>query len=213
MRPLSPFLLVGALLAASCSAFFPPGNPVDFCVEQAAAWCDLQFKCCTATERKGDPLGLFAGRPISRRAPSDAGECHAVMAELCRGTIDAQNESLVEERITYDADEAADCLAEVRTAVDDCDPAAFFDAQGSYLVNLLDSGRPGVLGDACDNAVEGNVDENDECFASYECQRGSCVVTTFDEVTAEGECQGNDSPQNPFEDNIEFEICDGLEDE
>lgn len=210
MRALPSSLFAGALLT-SCSAFFPPGNPVDFCIEQASAFCDLQFKCCSAGERRDDPLGLFDGPPTTRHAPSDPGECLGMMSDLCHGTIDAQNESLVEERISYDADEAADCLADVRSAVDECDPGAFFDAQGSYLVQLLDSGRPGVLGDSCDNALEGNVDENDECFASYECQRGACIVTSSD-VTAEGECQGTDNPQNPFENNLDFQICDGLED-
>ena len=212
MRSTTAPLAVTALLAASCSAFFPPGNPVDFCVEQAGAWCDLQFKCCTAVERRADPLGVFNGRPTARRAPSDPGECLGVMTDLCRGTVDAQNESLVEERITYDADEAADCLADMRTAIDECDPEAFFDAQGSYLSQLLDNGRPGVLGDGCDNAIEGAVEENDECFASYECEKGACVVNSGD-ITAEGECQGSDTPQNPFENNFDFEICDGLEDE
>lgn len=206
---------IAALLAvassSACSVFLPPGSPVDFCVEQAAAYCDLQFNCCTAQERRGDPFGLFTGTAVNRRAPSDAGECLGIMTDICHATIDAQNESLAEERIEFDADEAEDCIVELREAVAECDPGAFFEAQGTYLSQLVDTGRPGVLGRGCDNAIEGAVDEGDECFASYECQRGQCQPTTGD-VTAEGECVGSDVAQNPFEGNIDFEICDGRED-
>lgn len=207
---------IGALACASitgCSVFFPPGSPVDFCVEQAAAFCDLQFKCCTAAERRADLLGAFGGSAVTRRAPSDAGECLGVMTDICYATVDAQAESLREERVEFDPDEAEDCITELRTAVDECDPQAFFEAQGTYLASLIDSGRPGVLGDGCDNVIEGVVDEGDECFASYECQKGQCLATGPD-VTIEGECVGTDTPVNPFDNaNVDFEYCDGLEEE
>jgi hypothetical protein len=199
-----------------CSVFFPPGSPVDFCVEQAAAFCDLQYKCCTASERSADLLGVFrGGGAVTRRAPSDAGECLGVMTDICYATIDAQNESLREERIEFDPDEAEDCIVELRTAVDECDPEAFFEAQGTYLASLIDTGRPGTLGDGCDNAIEGTVDEGDECFASYECDKGQCVnQSSGAEQTLEGECFGTDEPINPFDgSNADFEYCDGLEEE
>lgn len=216
ISPTSPALLATITVGfTSCSLLFPPGTPVDFCVEQAAAFCDLQFNCCTAAERQADPLGVFNGAAIRRRAPSDAGECLGVMTDICYATIDAQNESLAEERIEFDPEEADSCIADLREAVDACDPEAFFEAQGTYLASLIDSGQPGILGDGCDNAIEGNVDEGDECFATYECKKGGCFPTGVGgDITSEGECQGSETPTNPFDNaNVDFEICNGLVEE
>jgi hypothetical protein len=206
--------LLGAAFSSSCF-LFPPGTPVDFCIRQAELYCDMQFNCCTATERQRDPLGVFTGAPTARWAPSSQGECVDVMADVCRAGAEQQNVSLAEERITYDGDEAVDCLETMATAVAECNMADFFEAQGTYLAQLLDNGQPGILGDGCDNAIEGAVEENDDCFAQYECESGACVNQSVgDEFTLEGECQGDGKPQNPFDAaNIEFEICDGLDDE
>lgn len=204
--------LMAALFSSSCG-FLPPGTPVDFCIEQARLFCDLQYRCCTAAERRADPLGLFGGPAVARKAPSTAGECVEVVAEVCRASVEQQNESLREERIQYDADEAVDCLDDLRKAVDECDATEFFESGGTWLSGLLDNGQPGVLGDSCDNAIEGNVDTGDECFASYECEKGSCVVqNTGGDISAEGECTGEGTPQNPMDSSVELEICDGLDD-
>lgn len=207
------FIVAAAVAATSCS-LLPPGNPVDFCVEQARAFCDLEFRCCTAFERQNDPFDLLGGPAVRRHAPSSAGECVDLMIEICQAGAAQQNESLVEERIQYDADEAVDCLEDLRKAADECNPATFFEASGTYLSGLLHTGQPGVLGDSCENALEGVVESGDECFASYECETGACVTQPGpNEVTAEGECAGDTRPENPFEQNIDFEICDGLGDE
>lgn len=191
----------------------PPGNPVDFCIEQARLFCDLQYRCCTAGERRADPLGLFSGPSTARKAPSSAGECVDVLAEVCRASAEQQNESLVAERIQYDPDEAVDCLDDMRKAVDECDATEFFDASGTYLSSLIDNGQPGVLGSSCDNAIEGAVETGDECFASWECEKGACLVQSVGgDITAEGECTGDGTPQNPLDGTVEIEICDGLED-
>lgn len=191
----------------------PPGSPVDFCIEQARVYCDLQYRCCTAGERRADPLGVFSGPSTIRHAPSTAGECVDVLAEVCRASADQHNESLTEERIKYDADEAVDCIDAMRKAVDECDATEMFEASGTWLSSLIDSGQPGVLGDACDNAIEGNVETGDECFASYECEKGSCVVQNLGgDISAEGECVGDGTAQNPLDGTVEIEICDGLED-
>ncbi len=198
-----------------CYQLFPPVKPVDFCVEQARLYCELQFRCCTAIERTDSPLGLLRTAATSRAAPSTEGECTDVIAGVCRAAAAQQDESLVEERIEFDVDEAGDCLDDLSEAVADCDAGDFFDAQGTYLLQMLSDGQPGVLGDACDGAIDGDVDDDDTCFASYECKSNACVVTPGpNEVTAEGECfegGGGDAP-NPF-DNVKFEICDGLDDE
>ena len=204
--------LVATVALTSCM-LLPPGNPVDFCIEQARLFCDLQYRCCTAAERKADPIGLFNGPATARHAPSTAGECVEVVAEVCRASADQLNESLVEERIQYDADEAIDCLDDLRKAVDECDATEFFDAGGTWLSSLIDNGQPGVLGDSCDNAIEAAVETGDECFASWECEKGSCVVqNTGGDISAEGECTGDGTPQNPLDGTVEIEICDGLED-
>ena len=200
--------------APGCYPLTAPGSPVDFCVEQARLYCELQFRCCTAIERESSALGLLRSPAIARKAPSSAGECVEVVAEVCRAAAAQQNESLGEERVTYDADEAVDCLDDLRDAVDECDAGDFFDAQGTYLLQMLDDGQPGLAGDSCDNAVEGDVDEDDTCFADYECKRGSCVVEPAEnEVNLEGECQGDGEPGSPFDGNVKFEVCDGLGDE
>jgi hypothetical protein len=207
--------LAGVLVALGSSAcfLFPPGTPVDFCIEQAKIFCDLQFNCCSAAERRADPAGVFNGASTRRKAPSTVGECTDLVIDVCRASVEQQNESLVAERIRYDAEAATACLEDLRAAVDDCDATEFFEAGGSYLAQLLDNGQPGVLGSSCDNVIEANVDTDDECFASYECESGSCVVqNTGNDVSAEGECLGEGTPTNPFEDGIDFEICDGLED-
>ncbi len=200
-----------ALGASSCS-LFPPSTPVDFCIEQAKTFCDLQFRCCTAAERRADLFGLFNGASTRRAAPSTVGECTDLVIEVCRATVEQQNESLIAERVTYDPEEAVDCLEDLRVAAEECDAAEYFEASGSWLPVLLDSGQPGVLGRSCDNVIEGDVDTDDECFANYECKEGACVVQNREgEVSAEGECQGEGVQENPLI-NIEFEVCDGLED-
>ncbi len=166
-----------ALGASSCS-LFPPSTPVDFCIEQAKTFCDLQFRCCTAAERRADLFGLFNGASTRRAAPSTVGECTDLVIEVCRATVEQQNESLVAERVTYDPEEAVECLADLRAAADDCDAAEYFEASGTWLVQLLDNGQPGILGRSCDNVIEGEVDTDDECFATYECKEGGCVVQT-----------------------------------
>jgi hypothetical protein len=214
-RSAGAVLVVAVVVVVSgCYQLFPPVQPVDFCIEQARLYCDLQFRCCTAVEREESILGLRQSRPVLRKAPSSAGECVEVMTEVCRAAAEEQNEALREERITFDADEAVDCLDDLVDAVDDCDAGDFFDAQGTYLLQMLDDGRPGIPGDFCDNAIEGDLDEGDDCFADYECDEGTCLVTPGpDEVTAEGECQGEGKTPNPFEGNVKFEVCDGLDDE
>lgn len=197
------------LLASSCGG----SEAVGFCVEQARAFCDLQYRCCTAAERTRDPLGVFSSFATRRRAPSTADECADVVGDMCRAAAKQIDESIAAERVKFDPDEAAQCLQTLRAAVDSCDPADFFDAQGTFLANLLDAAQPGVLGDACKQALEPQVDTGDDCFASYECDEGACVVDAAgDDVTIEGECEGDVEAENPFEDGVEFEICDGLED-
>ena len=187
---------------------------MDFCVEQARLLCDLQFRCCTAQERRDSLIGLQQSPAVQRQAPSSAGECTEVVAEVCRAAAQQQNESVTEERVSYDSDEAVDCLEELQKAVDDCDAGDFFDAQGTYLLQMLGDGQPGIPGSACDGAIEAEVDDGDSCFASYECKDGQCVVEpAANEVTAEGECQGEGEQQNPFDGNVKFEVCDGLDDE
>jgi len=204
---------VVAVVANGC-LFFPPGSPVDFCVQQAQLYCDLQFKCCTAIERDRSILGSNLSPTIRRKAPSSAGECTEVVADICRAAVEQQNESVREARVEFDSDEAADCIEDLQAAVDDCDPGDFFDAQGTYLVQMFDDGQPGILGNACDSAIQGDVDEDDTCFASYECKKGACVVEPkANEVSLEGECQGEGEPGNPFDGNVKFEVCDGLDDE
>lgn len=211
--PVGVSWLVVALAGASSCMLLPPGTPVDFCIEQARVFCDLQYRCCTAAERSADPLGVFRGAATQRHAPSSAGECADVLAEVCRAGAEQLNESLVAERIEYDAEEAAECLSDLRQAVDECDATEFFEAGGSWLAQLIDNGQPGVLGDSCDNAIEPKVDTGDDCFASWECERGACVVqNSGNDVSAEGECTGEGTPQNPFDGTVELEICDGLED-
>jgi hypothetical protein len=207
-------VVVAVVVASACYTLFPPGTPVDFCVQQASLYCDLQFKCCTAVERERSPLGANLSASIRRKAPSSAGECTEVVAEICRAAVEQQNESVREERVTFDADEAVDCLEDLQSAVDDCDPGDFFDAQGTYLIQMFQDGQPGLLGNACDNAIEGDVDEDDTCFADYECKKGECVVDPeADQVSLEGECQGDGEPGAPFDGNVKFEVCDGLDDE
>lgn len=203
--------LAALLLSSSCS--LAPGDAVSFCVEQAKAFCDLQYRCCTAAERSRDPLGLFTSFGSRRRAPSTVDECVDFVADTCRATAGQIDESIAEERVVYDPDEAVKCIATLRTAVDACDPADFFEAQGSFMVNLLDTAQPGILGDGCDQVLEPQVEDGDDCFASYECEEGACVVDSAgDDVTIEGECVGDTEPENPLDDGVDFEICDGRED-
>lgn len=217
VRTRSAALVVVIALAGAggCYQLFPPVKPVDFCVEQARLYCELQFRCCTAIERKDSIVGVLRSRATLRAAPSSEGECTDVMADVCRAAAAQQDESLAEERVEYDADEALDCLDDLSEAVADCDAGDFFDAQGTYLLQMLSDGQPGVLGDSCDGAIDGDVDEGDTCFASYECKTGACVVTPDEnEVTAEGECvDGGGADQNPFEGAVKLEICDGLDDD
>lgn len=210
-------VVVGPVLGllGGCYQLFPPVKPVDFCVEQARLYCELQFRCCTAIERKDSLLGLQRSAATFRAAPSTEGECTDVMAEVCRAAAAQQDESLTEERIEFDVDEAVDCLDDLSEAVADCDAGDFFDADGTYLLQMLQNGQPGILGDSCDGAIDGDVDDGDTCFASYECKSNACVVTADEnEVTAEGECvAGGGEPQNPFDGAVKLEICDGLDDE
>lgn len=211
--------VVFAVVATSSCIDIPPllapGNPVDFCIEQAKAYCALEYRCCTAAERVGNDLGLFRSPAFSRWAPSTEDECVGIAADVCRGTIAEQNESLADERISYDAEEAESCLADLREAVDGCELKDFFKADGSFMVQLLGNGTPGVLGSACEDAVQGEVDDGDTCFASYECKRGGCVVQSTGSVTIKGECAGDFSEPNPFAsfNGVRIEICDGLGDD
>jgi hypothetical protein len=206
-----------AVLSAACIQvpnLLAPQNPVDFCVEQAKSYCALQFRCCTAAERTSDALGVFHGPSVSRWAPSNEDECAGLVADICRGNIEEQNESLREERVKYDADEAASCLDELHQAVDDCDIKDFFKKDGSYMSTLVSSGQPGIFGGACEDAVKGDVDDGDTCFAQYECKRGACDFSASGNDDLKGDCTGDQRAPNPFADfsGVHIEVCDGLED-
>jgi hypothetical protein len=206
--PLSSCIKVPNLLA--------PQKPVDFCIEQAKQFCALEFRCCTAAERASDadPLQLFNSPIFTRHPLRDEGDCVDVVAEVCRGQVDAQNEALDDERLKFDPDEASSCLAELQNSVDDCEPEGFFKDDGTYIFSLIHGGGPGVLGSACEDVIRGNVDEHDTCFAGYECKDGGCVVTDPNgDRTIKGECEGTGHPPNPFSDaNVDLQFCDGLKD-
>ncbi len=213
-----PFAVVVLLATSSCLQIpnvLAPGSPVDFCIEQAKVYCQLQFDCCTATERTEDPLGIFSGPAVSRWAPSTIDECVGIVSDICRGEVEQQNESLADERVKYDSDEAASCLDDLHKAADDCSLKDFLKADGSYLTSLVQNGQPGIFGAACEDTIKGEVDDGDTCFAQYECKRGFCSPRQNGDVTLKGECSGDTHPENPFATfgNITLEVCNGLDDE
>ena len=209
------FVVVATASCLKLPNVLAPGSPVDFCIEQAKSYCALEFRCCTAAERQSDKLGVFSSPTFDRWAPSTEDECVGLVADICRGSVAEQNESLQNERIQYDADEAQSCLDELHDAVDGCDPKDFFKKDGSYIVQLVASGSPGILGSACEDAVQGDVDDGDTCFADYECKRGFCVVQDNGTITRKGECAGDINPTNPFGNfnGVTIEVCNGLDDE
>lgn len=221
-RALVVVVVVVAAILGEVSCKLPnvlaPQSPVDFCIEQAKAFCDLQFQCCTAVERTGDPLHLFNGPAQSRQPPASADQCVSLLAETCRGAVQQENESVAAGRLTYDVDAASSCLDTLHKAVDACDPGNFFDAEGTYLTSIVQGGEPGILGTDCEDALHAGVSTGDTCFANYECKAGGCVVTDTSTPTEQvhklkGDCAGEGRTPNPFQANVKFEICNGLTDE
>lgn len=217
-----PAVAVALALVAPSSCKLPdllaPQSPVDFCIEQAKAFCDLQFRCCTAQERQQDPLHLFNGAAQLRHPPASADQCVGLMADVCRAAAQQQNDSVADHRLEYDVDVATSCLDTLHKAVDQCDAGKFFDAEGTYLTFLSANGEPGTLGSDCEDALHPAVSTGDTCFASYECKTGACVVTDTSTATEQvhklkGDCTGTDHTPNPLQANVKFEICNGLTDE
>jgi hypothetical protein len=119
-----------------------------------------------------------------------------------------QNEALADERIDYDVDEAADCLEDLRAAVDDCDVQDFFDAQGSHVLSIIGNGRPGILGDACDNVTgdqtcEPPAVEGEPCVQNEDCADG--LRCDFDAVTGSTVCVGLAGEGEPCDQTSECE--------
>jgi hypothetical protein len=205
-----------SFVAVSCQLpnVFAPGNPVDFCVEQAKDYCALEFRCCTAAERAADPLHIWSGPSTERWAPSNEGDCVGLVADICHATVDQQNESLAKERIKYSADDAQSCLDSLAKSVDECKLEDFLKDDGNYLINLIQSGSPGIFGSECEDAIRGNVDPHDTCFAQYECKDGACTIpesgAATPVITDKGECDGTGRPTNPFQSaNVDIQICAG----
>ena len=216
MSKRTPLALLAFVTLSSCPISLPPllapGNAVDFCIEQSKSYCALLFRCCTAVERQDDPLHIATGTAFFRHKPSDEGECVTTLSDVCRGIVEEQNEAVKAERMEYRPADAAGCLDELHKDVDACKPSDFFDDDGSYIYELQLGGQPGVFGTNCEDALRPKAAAGDECFATYECKQGTCVVTpNGNDVTLKGQCQGDGRPTNEIG-NIKLGICDGLSD-
>ncbi|WP_242343762.1 hypothetical protein [Anaeromyxobacter terrae] len=136
--------LAAALAGCSDPKVDPPASPLD--TSTIAAFCDSM-------------LSVYAGKfqscyhvtPAAAAAELDASYCRAQQAFADAG------------RLSYDAAQAARCLAEMQTA--SCDQLWFWD----------DPGAP-----SCASVFAGHTSSGSACAVSEECAGGRCTAWTAD---------------------------------
>ena len=182
--------VIAALVAgaASCGS-----DSLSFCVEEAKASCQLQFRCCTAVERSAQ-----FGQTILFVGPyADESGCVDAFTRQCQAFSQAQDEEIAAKRITFDNTKANKCLDDQRKAATDCDASGFFNPD-----------------DNCRNLVTGNVADGDVCTADSECKEptSQCAVdntpagSTDFVVPLNGKCKGQGNAGEPC---LAGEACTG----
>lgn len=168
------FVLPVALVALSLGC--KPGAR-DHCERTVKAMCQFQYGCCNAAERE------VAFGQAFLLAHHDEATC---VDELTRAYCSAAGKYADAEqygRATWDYEAANECLSELESAASSCD------AEGMLGSERADCSYQDLL--------KGAVEDDDTCYATFECanEEAVCVRAVADEeegedelITAKGTC-------------------------
>ena len=174
-----------ATLLGVLSACDPPTHPRNYTNTILNALCHFEYDCCTPTER-----ATFL--PFSAASSKD--RCLEELNDSVGGFMNVPAEAVDRGTATYDAEAAERCTADLRTASEQCDAAAFVSPSGGFSFNsivfLVAPNDAECQALANRGFTRGTVKDGDDCINDVECADfGDCVVEDEEDFAIAGKCK------------------------